>query len=506
MASKWFFAIFVLTLCIQRFSFAQLPIKWSAVNEGSESDAQFLIASTNNKTYVLNRKSGFLFRKDKWFVDVFNDSTLKKDNEEELIFLHKHEQIQETFCLKNSPYLFANRYKNNIKTLSAYAIHENGKTQCIDSALVEIKNLESRNDYSFHLYQSRDSSKLCVFHFTPNPDVDEKPLQIDLFDSSMHKLASQTVLLPFKNRETYFLDAISVNDKAAFFLKVADDDKMHVFTIKTYSYYIVECNISNATSNIISLNLSKKSTVLGSSFYLDKDNNFGICGFHKFTTDKNDAVVKPFIHKMASSIGTANFADDYAQPNVSLNIIKDNNPYNYEPLLTYTLNDGKVMMVSENSYVETSCITDYRSGIQRCNFYYHKDNIDGYLFDDTNDTKRKFLIAKKQISINDDGYFLGVTSGLVNGSLFFIYNDSKKNVAAQQPKDEPHYMNSAKKANVVMAKVDANGNVTKQTLFTNVGSKTVFVPNKSMMYSNGKVVLYCKRNNKYTIGIGHIQK
>jgi hypothetical protein len=102
MASKNFIAILSFALCLQHFCIAQLPIKWSNVSEGSESDAQFLIPSSINKTFVLNRKSGFLFKKDKWFVDVFNDSTLQKISEQELLFLHKHEQVQETFCLKNT--------------------------------------------------------------------------------------------------------------------------------------------------------------------------------------------------------------------------------------------------------------------------------------------------------------------------------------------------------------------------------------------------------------------
>jgi len=71
--------------------------------------------------------------------------------------------------------------------------------------------------------------------------------------------------------------------------------------------------------------------------------------------------------------------------------------------------------------------------------------------------------------------------------------------------EEAHYMNSAKKANVVLAKVDVNGVISKQVLFSNANSKTIFVPFKTVISKTGKIIFYCKRNNKYRIGIAQLK-
>jgi hypothetical protein len=507
MANKIIIAI--LFVCVfTNFCQAQLPLKFSNIIEGRENDIQFILPNATNKTFILNKKSGFLFKKDKWFIDVYDDSTLQRTNTQELFFAQKSENYQQTVALKNNQYLFTNSHNNNTKKLIAYSIKNSGAVTCVDTAIAQIKNIDNNNAFNFNIYISNDSSKIWIMNYLPASGADANKIEVSLFDTSLNKIGAQKVLLPNQNRETRVINAIATNNNIAFLLQIADDDKLHLFSTKTFSYSILNCNISNGSTQISNLKLQKKSTVICSSFFVDKYQNIGLCGFQKFGSNNSEMVVMPFFQKIlpqTNQVQNNDFLDDYAQPNTSTQIIKDSYSYNYQPLLSYVLNNGNVMLINEKAFTETACITDYRTGAQRCNFYYHNDNIDGFEFDELSEAKKIFTIEKRQISINDDGYFLGATHGIINNNLVFIYNDSKKNEPTKQALgNNVHYMNSAKKSNVVLVKIDPTGNVTKQLLFSNSNNKTVFVAQKSMIFSNGKIVLYCKRNNKYSIAVAHI--
>jgi hypothetical protein len=148
-----------------------------------------------------------------------------------------------------------------------------------------------------------------------------------------------------------------------------------------------------------------------------------------------------------------------------------------------------------------------RSGLQRCNYYFHYDNLEAYTFLPSSESKKKFVVEKMQLSINDDAYYLGALAVYLKGKYFFIYSDNPKNETkifkstTLHDNANIHIMNSSRKANVILATVEENGNTTKKLLFNNGDNKTVFVPQKSLVLANGKVVLYSKRNNKFRIGV-----
>jgi hypothetical protein len=495
-------------------SYCQLQIKWSSIIEGRQTDAQFIIGNSKNKTLVLNKKSGFFMENDKWYIDTFIDSTLQKSKSNELNFIDKDEQFEESMALASNNFVITSSYKNKNYSLNAYNINEDGIVKDAKRELSKIQNCNSKIEYKFNFIKSLDSTKLCIFHNLPKSENDEKIIKIEQFDFNLFLEYSQTILLPYQGRESIVLDAISNNDQIALLVKVADDDKLRIFTNRTYTYYIINCNLKDGNKETIALGLKKRSNLLGSSFFVAKNNKIGICGFYRLQTDNNDNLIKPFISQFTELNTTKNiedYNDDYAQPKISLNIIKDTNPYEYKPLQCYVLSNDNVRLICEKEFTETSCLTDFRSGMQRCNYYFHNDNIECYEFEANQESKKCFTIEKKQISINDDGYFLGSASSYLGSDLYLIYNDSKMNSnvvfksSLADKTEEAHYMNSAKKANVVLAKVDVNGVISKQVLFSNANSKTVFVPFKTVISNTGKIIFYCKRNNKYRIGIAQLK-
>jgi hypothetical protein len=117
------------------------------------------------------------------------------------------------------------------------------------------------------------------------------------------------------------------------------------------------------------------------------------------------------------------------------------------------------------------------------------------------------VFEKRQISINDDGYYSGTTSGYFRNKYYFVYADNKKNEAYYNKpalaavNDNLHYMNSPRKSNVVLATYDQNGIAQRKVLFNNTETKTLFVAQKTLFTNDGKIIFYSKRNNKFRLGI-----
>lgn len=486
----------------------QAQVRWSEIFEGSESDAQFLIANNQQKIFLLNKKSGFLFSKDKWMLDVLDEKTLQRTHENHIVFADESEQFDKVLSLKSKNYIITESYRKSIKTLFAYQLDTAGIASKLDGALAQISNLDFRNDVLFHALSSTDTSMFCVYHVLP--DKSKKTLHLSRFDDKLRQVNTYDVELPYGEMEFHFLDAISTQNELALLVKVGDDDKLRLFTNRTYSYFIYKLNWNTGETTNTKVNLKSRSVIIGSVFFTDKNDNIGICGFQKFFTDKNDNVTSPFItqfHNTGASRNVEDYTDDYAQPSFQMNLIKDDNPYEYIPLIARTDKDGTVTIVNEKFYLETSCITDMRSGLQRCNYYYHFDNIEAYTFLPTLEAKKRFVFEKRQISINDDGYYSGTTSGYYHNKYFFVYADNKKNEpyynkpALAAANDNLHYMNSPRKSNVVLATYDQNGIAQRKVLFNNAETKTLFVAQKTLFTNDGKIIFYSKRNNKFRIGM-----
>jgi len=500
--------LFILFTASILHSYSQSTVKWSDVSDGNNSDAQFIVGNNYGNIFLLNRKSGFFLSKDKWYIETYNDTSLKKINSTEIIF-GKTESFEESVSLQQNNYIFTNSFIDNTKKLLAYSIDKNGIPNNSPQEISAVDKCESRNNYNFHFLYSTDTSKLCIYHIVPRSEEESKHVKVIILNEKLQIEHTKIVELPFQSRECFILNATLSNDIFAGLLKVADDDKLRIFTNRTYSYYTISYNIKADSVKLRSINLEKKSNIVGSSFYTLSNKEIGICGFYRVLINDRDKVVKPFNslllnHSISNNI--ADYVDDYATPNAPLNIFRDVNNYNYEPLLNYVLPNDKVVLVCEKNYVETSCLTDFRTGMQRCNYYYHVDNVEAYIFEKTYESKKKFAVEKKQISINDDGYFLGSLGGYFNKHLYLIYNDSKLNTSTKRSVEliassEIHYMNSAKKANVVLSKINEDGKISKQILFTNAGNKTVFVPQKSIITNTGKIIFYCKRSSRFKIGV-----
>jgi hypothetical protein len=486
----------------------QAQVRWSEIYEGSESDAQFLISNNQQRIFLLNKKSGFLFSKDKWMLNVFDEKTLQRKHETQLVFSDETEQFDKVLTLKNKNYILTESYHKSVKTLYAYQLDTAGAAAKLEGTLAQISKLDFRNDVLFHALQSYDTSMFCVYHVLP--EKTKKTLHVVRFNDYLKQINTYDFELPYGEMEFHFLDAISTQNEMALLIKVGDDDKLRLFSNRTYSYFIFKINWNTGESTNTKVSLKNKSVIIGSAFYTDKNQNIGLCGFQKFVTDKNDNVTSPFItqfHNTGASRNVEDYTDDYAQPSFQMNLIKDDNPYEYIPLIARTDADGTVTLVNEKFYLETSCITDMRSGLQRCNYYYHFDNIEAYTFLPTLEAKKRFVFEKRQISINDDGYYSGTLSSYFHHKYYFVYADSKKNELlytkpSMAKADEGlHYMNSPRKSNVVLASYDSSGLLHRKVLFNNADTKTIFSAQKSLFTSEGKIIFYSKRNNKFRLGL-----
>lgn len=170
--------------------------------------------------------------------------------------------------------------------------------------------------------------------------------------------------------------------------------------------------------------------------------------------------------------------------------------------------DGGFIAIAEHMHIDARSRGTFEAGneMQRYDHYYHYGDILVYKLTKKGELEWVRRIPKKQESLNDGGYYLSFASIQGENSMYFFFNDHKKNYT-----EDGNYFDQAdikamrtnRFTNVIAwVKVDEiTGEVTRKSLPGKKELSTVFIPKISQVSDDGQqLILYSSQGNRHRFG------
>lgn len=334
--------------------------------------------------------------------------------------------------------------------------------------------------YSFSI--SPDTSKLLLFVELPQRMNDNEKFSISVFDDGMNKIWDQEVELPIAYKYIILYDEdVTDNGKVFISLKHFDKEVSRQMVredgdkVPSYSYKIFTFS-KNQKQKEVSFKLDKK-FVQSTKLVYNKNGTVTAAGLYKnhyngsvsgifYTTFNADNPVfdnpklVEFPPELIKLVVNDDFGGKKSEPGLSVNF-KVNN--------IIVRNNGSVDLISE--FIK---VTESRS--QTVGSIIH-DYIYGDIINVSIDKAGKSVftrVPKKQEYIGSPT-FLGYYPLLYKDNLVLIYNDDKNNINRDVNKS-PNGISKFKNSVLAAATIDAQGYLTRQSIYTNSDEDFITIP------------------------------
>jgi hypothetical protein len=183
--------------------------------------------------------------------------------------------------------------------------------------------------------------------------------------------------------------------------------------------------------------------------------------------------------------------------------------YNYYIDYLVTKPDGSVLMLAEQYYVRvvTRTYTNAQGGTTTTTtYYYYYNDIIAINYDKQGELEWKKVLPKKQMSVNDGGYYLSYFMVREGNDIHLIYNDSEANYVDTEGMSNSELKAMKRSTIGAMVTLDENGEVSKQKLFEFEEGGLKLVPKICSEAGDGLVFLYARSPKGDKVGVINFDK
>ncbi len=474
------------------FTFVSFAQQKNTFNLGSEllipKKSETLLFTSNNENGVVHLS----LKKDMLHVSQIDGQTLKTNNEKEIILNDAIQKMElENIITLGHQYFWLTRdWDKKSKTENLYAteidIKKGGlitNNQPIIQSDKVVSTTTSKTDFpttflnNYKYYLNADSTKLLVnYRIVPQYKRDIKSydkIGLFVFDQHMKKIWGDEFVMPYTEAMMDFVDYTVDNNGDVYMLaKVFDAAYTNSKERTTAHFEIFKFTKDNKTPIIVPVNFGQdvllsprfvqnnKNEIFYTTTYSKRNKNRGIAGIYIGKLNKQTLTVENYnggyydfpkqelVNAETKAVkNKIDNVDDYEVRSMNIkNII--------------TEDDGSFLFCFEENYTKTTNTT--------------KSIIVDYYCDDIFvvriDKNGRFHWLKK-IQKHQEGagsYIYGdVGFKLMNDKYgyYFLYMDNSKNQNLG-PEDERHLYNTkTKQKQLIVSKIDIDGNLTKEVLF-----------------------------------------
>lgn len=382
--------------------------------------------------------------------------------------------------------------------------------------IAEVGFRSRRNAGSFGYTFSRDSSHVVLYANTESRKNEPEKYALHVLDADMNELWKREITLPYTESKFEVQDYCVDNDGNVFLLGIKYQERGESKRRGTpnYEYKILGYREDGADVEEYSVSLgdmfltdmkidvSPKKDIICAGFYSERG-TFSIKGTYYLRIDRKTKEIERISSKEFDiDFITMNFTEAQERrakkreakgKNVEL--------YEYDLRDLVPRGDGGAVLLAEQYFVTVVCTTDPKTGQTRCTYYYHYNDIIVVSVDPDGQIEWATKVSKRQTSANDGGYFSSFAHMVTDGKLYFIFNDTKKNLEVERQGRYFNYSLGDKNGIVMLASVDADGNVERRALLSNEEITAITRPKLCRQVSPTDFLLYAKRRKGSQFGM-----
>ncbi len=525
----YLFLFLILSLSLPEYTFSQgVDIHWGeTIKETKYSEILNFVGYDDDGYYIIKGPRA-VTEDDRRNVE-YPGSYLRKNLEtgivqlssemkpvRETIFDRKKEDLEHlaTFKIGRNVYTFSSSYNREEKYEEIYVQsvgREDLQMQNDIRQIATVANtpqvLDTKVDFAF----SRDSSFILVYTNSQSRKKDPDRFGIYVFDRNMEPLWNKEVVLPIRESQFQVADFI-VDDYGNVYLiaKHYLSRGREMVKGKPGFEYIVygyrekgreEVDyILNLRSHFLSdlhLEVSPEGDLVCAGFYSDEGNELVTGTFFFLVDGKTKEIKQKSLYEFELDFLAMNLSErkrDRLKRRVARGISTGLDKFDIRDLVSRE--DGGMMLVAEQYFVRK--LSDYDPhGAGSVNFKYYYNDIIVISISPKGNIEWATKIPKRQVSVNDNGYYSSFAMMIKGRSLHFIYNDHKVNIEEQRTNKLRNFQLDDENGIVAMATVDADGNVSRQPLFPYSALTTICRP-KMCSQINAEEMLICGRTSRMT--------
>jgi hypothetical protein len=416
--------------------------------------------------------------------------------------------ITNFFFVKNTLMVFGTYYDREKRSTTCYAqlIGADGNVAKPWTPVDVLQDTKSRNRGSFYHYVNDDSSGVLVVTNPPYDKYSSEAFKLTLIDHDLKTKWVRDMKLPYKDKDFSLKKFIITKKDEVYVLAYVQMDKENISkedrkkkptyfhdvlvydavydSLKEYHLTLTPKYITEVT-----ITLDNAGNILSGGFYSNK-NSRDMAGTFFMKIDRKTKQVVSSSYKEFTPDFLLNFMSEKS-------VKKQRELSDYELRYLVLRDDGGLIMVAEEFFVETVCTTDPRTGATSCTDYYHYDDIIMVSIDPNGEIAWTTHIPKDQTSRNDGGYFLSFALAVSGPNIYIMFNDNPKNLDPNNTKLRS--MTQPMKSVAVLVTVSKDGDFNKQAMFKTSDLKIILRPKLYLQENEKQLYLFGQKGTTYKL-------
>ncbi|MBL0316130.1 MAG: hypothetical protein IPP69_10255 [Flavobacteriales bacterium] len=408
--------------------------------------------------------------------------------------------------------------------LFAQRVSQSGKLQGDLITLDEMTAEKKNNRGAFDISIEDDGKRILLFRNPPFEKYGKEKFAFKLLDKNLKEIWSNEELeLPYPDRYFSLGDFFIDNNDMLYVTATFDDfratkesdgrkkakEEAEARGGSYFSYKIISYNPKDKKVKDYAVELDNNNKIVNLGYNVDVNGDINICGLYG-NEDSRGSAIGLFFTKInhesrkTDRLSLKPFDKDWIEDYLGL-FLSDKKAAKRvdkgEGIRHLSLDsfinreDGGLVVIGEIYNVYTVCTTDSK-GVTRCSTHYVYGTI--FVINVTNSGNIDWFatVPKLQHTVNDGGFYSSYAMVNSENSFYFIYNDNIKNYDPKKKDKKLYNMAGVKKSGTTIAKVTADGKVTKELNLKMQSEKMMLRPKVSQDLTKDKMVILAKYGKK----------
>ena len=375
---------------------------------------------------------------------------------------------------------------------------------------------------SFTVSISPDKEKILVRLDQPYEKDEPERFKLQVYSSELDPVWEQSITLPYPDKEFLVQGNLVDNDGSVIVIGTKYAEKAEARELKkeerpAYTYMLLTYDGSgDAETKAIeagdkflqdlTITIPDQGDILCGGFYGKKGASSQSGAFYMRLDRKTKAVVHESFKEFSKE-----FITQYMTEKEEEKATKKADKKGEEiELIQYDLDelivreDGGVVMVGEQyRFYTTTVCTSSPNGGQSCRTVYHYvyNDIVVVNVDPDGNIEWATKIPKRQHTTNDGGYFSSYAMTIKGDKMYFIFNDSGKNLFLKEGDRIAPFKITGKEALITLATVEGDGTVHREALLAPEKGETITRPKACVQTPDDKLFMFATRRDDYRFGL-----
>jgi hypothetical protein len=490
--------ITVVLICFHKIYAQKLNLVWGAeLSTQARTDIVTIYRNSNDEIIILRKHPKTLFRSEYWQLDKFSGVDLRLVQSKQLVNIVTYKN---TIALGFANNIILSSIKDNLQKkefIFQVISHTGSITQTIYADTIT-------TDYFKKRFIVTDVNKKYLLHTTAFEKEAQLLFKLKTYDSSYATVYNKTILSNIPAKGAIIKSVILAEPDLAYILISHSPRSESIFSYDIYKHSLLACDLKSGLFKEFELTLPDKN-ITDIGIKLSLNNRLIVSGFYSNKANSLDNVAGVFylsIDNHTLNINGKGLKE--LPPELLRQFMSERKIRKGKELSGFSINhliinnDGGSILLAEQSFINQVCNTDFRTGLVYCNDYYNYNDIIAIRISPKGEIDWTSRIGKRQLSINDDGYFSSYFPFVINDGIYLIYNDSPKNIGYNFI--DPYTISNYRRSVAVKVFLKNNGEVTPPTPLENSKQNIIIRPKSFFMLDNGEGILIGKKRGNDIIG------